>query len=416
MTLLIAPNGTITGRIALSGSKSLSNRLVLLKAILKSNLELHNLSDSQDTLLLNKALQQIKEGCDNTINIHHAGTDMRFLTAYLSITAGEWVITGSDRMKKRPIGELVSALKILGANISYLENDGYPPLKIIGTSLKGGELDINGSISSQFISALLLIAPDLENGLTLHLKGEIVSLPYITMTVEILKFFGITVQMQNSVLSVKPNRTDIETNDYEIESDWSAASYWYSICALSPNSKIELSHFLKTSLQADSILPSLFKKLGVNTEYSNKSIFISQTESKVNHFDYDFTYCPDIAQTIAVTCFGLGISANLTGLQTLKVKETDRIIALKTELEKCGAITEITTNSISIKARKQEKGSLKNEVTIETYNDHRMAMCFAPLSLIFNALRFANPDVVSKSYPRFWEDLKSVGFSVNLQP
>lgn len=407
--------------LSLSGSKSLSNRLLILNAVLNLDQVFKNLSTSEDTELLKKALLQIKGQTKATIDIHHAGTDMRFLTAYLSGTEGEWILTGSERMKERPVGELVTALKSLGADINYLEKEHFPPLLIKGKVLNGGEIEIDSSVSSQFISALLLIACKFKNGLKLHLKGKTVSQPYIDMTVALMKHNGIKVEQKETTLEVLSSPEPHSSSpDYFVESDWSSASYWYSICALSPNSEIELSAFHQKSLQADSILPELYKNLGVKTTFRDNSILLSSGDGVAKVFKHDFTNCPDIAQTLVVTCFALGIGAGLKGLSTLKLKETDRLFALKTELEKFGAEVEITSDSLSLK--KSDPAKIKAQVTdpknhiLRTYNDHRMAMSFAPLALLVKEIMIDDASVVSKSYPDFWEDLKSVGFNVNLHP
>ena len=410
MIQIIAPRFPINCSINLSGSKSISNRLLLLKEILDLKIDLKNLSDSEDTKLLLKALRQIKEAKNKNINILDAGTDMRFLTALLAIKKGTWTITGSDRMKKRPIGELVAALKSLGAEIKFLEKENYPPLEIKGKIILGGALKIDASQSSQFISALLLISPKLKNGLVLTLKNRIVSSPYIEMTAALLKKFNVPISKLKNTYIVSSRTKSKQIKAIKIESDWSSASYWYSICALSKNAKIELNFLNKKSLQSDSILPELYKILGVKTKYKKNSIIISRKKLETKSINYNFINCPDIAQTFAVTCFGLGICAKLNGLSTLKFKESDRIIALKTELEKMGAKLVITNNSIELKKSKP----IPFEGVIKTYNDHRMAMSFSPLALVYNSIKIANPEVVSKSYPRFWKDLKSVGFSVNL--
>ena len=349
MIQIIAPRFPINCSINLSGSKSLSNRLLLLKEILDLKIDLKNLSDSKDTTLLLKALRQIKEAKNKNINILDAGTDMRFLTALLAIKKGTWTITGSDRMKKRPIGELVSALKSLGAEIEFLEKENYPPLEIKGKIILGGTLKIDASQSSQFISALLLISPKLKNGLVLTLKNRIVSSPYIEMTAALLKKFNVPISKLKNTYTVNSSTKSKQIKVIKIESDWSSASYWYSICALSKNAKIELNFLNKKSLQSDSILPELYKILGVETKYKKNSIIISRKKLETKSINYNFINCPDIAQTFAVTCFGLGICAKLNGLSTLKFKESDRIIALKTELEKMGAKLVITNNSIELK-------------------------------------------------------------------
>ncbi|MBX3163265.1 MAG: 3-phosphoshikimate 1-carboxyvinyltransferase [Bacteroidetes bacterium] len=409
MIFLSSPQHKINASLKLSGSKSISNRLLILREVLNANFELKNLSDSEDTVLLQNALQQVKNKTQATINIHHAGTDMRFLTALLAVTNGEWQLTGSERMKQRPIGELVNALRTLGADIQYLEKENFPPLKITGKTLQGGKVEINGNISSQYISALLLVAPLFKNGLKISLKSDLVSRPYIDMTISLLKQFGVNVNASENVIEVFPTKINSQKTSFVVESDWSSASYWYSICAVSQNAEIELSFLHKHSLQADSVLPALYEQFGVTTVFKENSVLLScNKKSDLKGFNFDFTDCPDIAQTLAVTCFTLNIPATLTGLQTLKVKETDRIFALKTELEKLGAKVIATENSLQL----QPTTKFPAEAIIETYNDHRMAMSFAPLAFVIPKLNIKNPEVVSKSYPAFWEDLKTVGFSV----
>ncbi len=417
MLQLSAPEHIKKAAIQLAGSKSISNRLLILNEVLGLNLALENNSTSEDTLLLQNALQQLKNKKGGTIDIHHAGTDMRFLTALLATKEGDWILTGSDRMKQRPIGELVNALRSLGADISYLEKENFPPLKIIGKKLKGGQLEIDGSISSQFTSALLLISPTFEDGLTLTLKNEIVSWSYILMTLDLLSQFGLKVSTVLNTINISPTRNPKPkaiNKPFSIESDWSAASYWYSIVALSKNAEVIIVGLTNSSSQGDSILLKIYKELGVSSQFTNKGLLLTKNSNVSSKFEYDFTDCPDLAQTVAVTCFALGIKANLKGLKTLKIKETDRILALKTELEKFGANVEITSDSLTILETRNKKPETRNP--INTYNDHRMAMSFAPLALTFGPLNIQNPEVVSKSYPLFWEDLKSVGFSVNLLP
>jgi len=415
MLQLSAPEHIKKATIQLAGSKSISNRLLILNEVLDLNLILENNSTSEDTLHLQRALKQLKNKKGGTIDIHHAGTDMRFLTALLATKEGEWILTGSERMKQRPIGELVNALRSLGAEISYLEKENFPPLKIKGKKLKGGQLEIDGSISSQFTSALLLISPTFEDGLALTLKNEIVSWPYILMTLDLLSQFGLKVSTVLNTINVSPTpKQETRNKKFSVESDWSAASYWYSIVALSKNVEITLTGLNKSSSQGDCVLPKIYEELGVSSQFTNKGLLLTQSSNVSSKFEYDFTDCPDLAQTVAVTCFGLGIKAKLKGLKTLKIKETDRILALKTELEKFGANVEITSDSLTILETRNKKPETRNP--INTYNDHRMAMSFAPLSLAYGPLNIQNPEVVSKSYPLFWEDLKSVGFSVNLLP
>jgi 3-phosphoshikimate 1-carboxyvinyltransferase len=420
MLVLSAPNKIANTTIKLTGSKSINNRLLILNEVLDLDLHFQNRSTSEDTLLLQNALLSIKDKTSATIDVHHAGTDMRFLTAYLATKKGEWILTGSERMKERPIGDLVKAIRSLGAEITFLEKENFPPLKISGKTLAGGKIEIDGSVSSQFISALLLIAPTFENGLELTLKNDIVSWPYIQMTLDILSEFGVKVSTNLNIIKVSKSLIiNPKSLVVEVESDWSSASYWFSVVALSKNAEITLTGLKNNSSQADSILPELYKHFGVASEFKNNGLILSKNLNHTTNFEYDFTNCPDIAQTIAVTCFGLGIKAKLTGLKTLKLKESDRIVALKTELEKFGARVDITDNSLTIQdsgLKTQDYRLKSNDLRIETYNDHRMAMSFPPLALLYKQLYIQNPEVVSKSYPLFWEDLKSVGFSVNLQP
>jgi len=409
MVKITAPPILTNTNINTGGSKSISNRMVMIREVLNADIELVNLSTSEDTQLLLKALQLIKENKSNTIDIHHAGTDMRFLTALLSVTEGTKIITGSERMKERPIGELVDALKSLGAEISYLEKENYPPLQIKGKTIEGGAIEINSSVSSQFISALLLVAPKFKIGIELHLKGETVSMPYIEMTIRLLKRFGVDIELQDKTATVKPTTIQQQAKqNFLIESDWSSASYWYSLVSLSENLEIKLDNLFENSLQADSVLPELYKKLGVETTFSNNKVILKKVELKTKEFNYDFTNCPDIAQTVAITCLGHGIKTKLKGLQTLKVKETDRIVALKNEIEKFGVQCDSTETTLSFDA---SNADFNNEINIATYKDHRMAMSFVPLCLQTKSILIENKEVVNKSYPEFWNDLSKIGIS-----
>lgn len=392
--------------LIITGSKSESNRLLLLQA-LYPNVSIDNLSNSDDSVLMQRALGSE----DNLIDIHHAGTAMRFLTAYFSIQEGRSVVlTGSTRMKERPIKILVNALSDLGADISYLENDGYPPLQINGKKLNKSEVTLKANVSSQYISALLLIASRLEQGLELTLDGKITSVPYIKMTLNLLEQLGIETKFEGQTIRVKPYSNQQVDRTIIVESDWSSASYFYSIVALSPlNTEVVLSTYKEDSLQGDSVLAKVYKAFGVETRFEFNKIRLKKSEivggnSKI---ELDLSNAPDIAQTIAVTAFGLGLECYLTGLHTLKIKETDRLVALKIELEKLGAKVVITDATLHLKAAT----SINSEVSIATYNDHRMAMAFAPLGLK-TSLKIENADVVSKSYPQFWDDLKALGFQL----
>ena len=392
--------------IAITGSKSETNRLLLLQA-LYPNLILENTSNSDDSEVMTKALQS----SDTIIDIHHAGTAMRFLTAYFSIQENrEVVLTGSTRMKERPIKILVNALRQLGAEITYEENEGFPPIRIKGKKVTKSKVSLSANVSSQYISALLLIAPKLENGLELTLEGEITSVPYIKMTLSLLNEIGVKTAFASNKIIVKPQTINHKPQTLSVESDWSSASYFYSIAALSEiGTEITLSSYKKSSLQGDSVLADIYKNFGVETIFNdNKSITIS----KINKYNlqpptYNLNNSPDIAQTIAVTCFGLGIGCHLTGLHTLKIKETDRLLALKNELEKLGAQVSITDESLTLKISSE----INEDIRIKTYQDHRMAMAFAPLALKTDII-IEEAEVVSKSYPTFWEDLKSIGFQI----
>ena len=408
MSYLISHNNnSFSNSFEISGSKSESNRLLILNSIY-GNLKIDNLSNSDDTVILDKYLTSL----ENQIDVHHAGTAMRFLTALLSIkTNKQFVITGSNRMKERPIKILVDALNKLGANISYCDKNGYPPLMIKGQDIVGGEISLSSQISSQYISALMLIAPILKKGLLINLEGQITSKPYLEMTLAILKKIGINCYFKNNIISIESCAT-INNSSISVESDWSSLSYFYSTVALSSSSELNIGTFYKSSIQGDIRLSDIYTKLGVETKFIESSSRVSLKKindfKRPDHIDLDLTENPDIAQTIAVTCFGLGISCDLFGLHTLKIKETDRLEALKTELSKLGAIVKITNNSFHL----SPSFSINTGISIKTYNDHRMAMAFAPLALK-TPLTIKNPEVVTKSYKDFWKDLKSLDFNIS---
>ena len=400
-------NNSFSNSFEISGSKSESNRLLILNSIY-GNLKIDNLSNSDDTVILDKYITNL----ESHIDVHHAGTAMRFLTALLAIkTNKKFVITGSQRMKERPIKILVQALNKLGANISYIDKKGFPPLIIKGQEIVGGEISLSSNISSQYISALMLIAPILKNGLLINLEGKITSKPYLEMTLAILKKIGINCYFKNNIISIE-HCSKINNSAISIESDWSSVSYFYSIVALSNAAELNIGTFYKSSIQGDVKLYEIYAKLGVETKFikSSSRILIKKINDfiKPDHIDLDLTENPDIAQTIAVTCFGLGISCDLFGLHTLKIKETDRLEALKIELSKLGANVKVTNNSFHL----APTFSINNGISIETYNDHRMAMAFAPLALM-TPIIINNPDVVTKSYKDFWKDLKSLNFNLS---
>lgn len=395
--------------INLSGSKSITNRVLILNSLFNNSLQLQNLSKSQDSQMMKEALSS-KEHC---IDIHHAGTAMRFLTAFFSIQENrKTILTGSHRMKERPIKILVDALNQLGANISYVENEGYPPLEIKGKEIKSNIINLPSNISSQYITALCLIGTKLEKGLVIELEGKITSKPYITMTLQILNKIGIKTLFNQNKITIYPV-SEIKNQSFIIESDWSSASYHYSICALSENLTIKLKYLFEDSLQADRRAVDIYQKFfGIITTFNTNEI----TLCKQPNFEYpdfielDMNDCPDIAQTVALTAFGLRIPIKITGLETLKIKETDRLVALKNEIEKCGGKVEITDNSFTL----LKVNSFNANQKIETYNDHRMAMSFAPLKLLF-PLEIKNPDVVVKSYVEFWNDMKFYGIKNHIQ-
>ncbi len=394
-------NQLIENNIVISGSKSESNRLLILQQLFPE-VAIHNLSDSDDAVHMQHALA----GEGKVADIGHAGTAMRFLTAFFAVQEGKTkVLQGSDRMHNRPIKILVDALRDLGAEISYLEKDGYPPLEIKGQKLTKDKVAINGNVSSQYISALLLIAPSLPNGLEVTLVGKVTSVPYIKMTLSLLSQLGIESSFEDNIITIKPTAS-LNEKALTVEADWSSASYFYSLAALSEvGSEITLSSYKKESLQGDSCLADIYQHFGVATTFTENTIVLKKTT--VHNTDtlvLDLKNAPDIAQTIAVTCFASGIGCDLEGLHTLKIKETDRLEALKEELTKLGAAIEVTNESLHLKASNE----IKDSVSIETYNDHRMAMAFAPLALRTNLI-ILDAEVVTKSYQKFWNDMEVIG-------
>ena len=394
--------------IKISGSKSESNRVLILNSIFK-NIKIGNLSDSDDSVVLKNALENLNKNID----IHHAGTAMRFLTAYLStLDGGKFILTGSKRMKERPIGILVDALKNLGFNINYLKKKGYPPLEINGTKSEKSIIKLKSDISSQFISALILIGPTFKNGLTIELDGEIISKPYINLTLNVLKRMGIGYSFRKNIIKID-NVKEINPIKYLIESDWSSSSYFYSIVAIDKKIKIKLNNFFKESFQGDSFIEKIFIKLGVKTEFLNQTeILLSPINDfkKPSSLSFNLIDNPDLAQTVAVTCLALKIQVKITGLQTLKIKETDRILALYNELSKLGAKIIFDDTSIEI----IPPINLNKNIEIFTYDDHRMALSFAPLGLI-TPLIINDPDVVTKSFPSYWNDLLQLNFNLKFK-
>lgn len=406
MQYKISAPPTVKATIQLPASKSISNRALILHALAQGTTPPCNLSDCDDTLVMIKALNENKE----IIDIMAAGTAMRFLTAYLSVASGTHLLTGTERMQQRPIEILVNALRELGAQIKYAGKEGYPPLRITGTELTGNEITLKGNVSSQYISALLMIGPVLKNGLRLKLSGEIISRPYIHLTLQLMKDFGAQAAWtSDNCIEVTPKPyTPIS---YKVESDWSAASYWYQVAALSEEAEIELIGLFADSYQGDSRGAEVFSRLGITTEFNAKGVLLKKSDDTLpNRLDENFVDIPDLAQTFVVTCCMLNIPFRFTGLQSLKIKETDRISALKTELRKIGYI--LHDEQDSILSWKGERCEPETEPVINTYEDHRMAMAFAPAASRFPEMRIADPQVVTKSYPSYWENLKQAGFLI----
>lgn len=391
----------VEAEITLPASKSISNRALIINALSYSPYEIENLSDCDDTNVMIKAL----DSNHTTFDIGAAGTAMRFLTAFLSKTVGEWVITGSKRMKERPIKLLVDALNSLGARIKYLENEGFPPLRIYGSALTGGEIRLNGGVSSQYISALMMIAPYMQKGLKIILEGNVISVPYILMTLNMMRDFGVKASFENNIIEIKPQ--SYQPVKYRVESDWSAASYWYEILAIAGEGRIFLKGLYQHSYQGDSKVAELFEQLGVQTEYQRDGVLLSTNNRDCSCFEYDFVNQPDLAQTFAVTCCLKNIPFHFRGVQSLKIKETNRVAALITELNKFGYVLhepadgELVWEGQTIPVHASETPSIK------TYDDHRMAMAFAPAAFI-RPIVIENPGVVSKSYPGFWMDLEKI--------
>lgn len=399
--------------ISLPASKSISNRALIIYALSGGKNMPSNLSDCDDTEVIINSLRNMPE----EIDIKAAGTAMRFMTAYLSVMEGTHILTGTERMKHRPISILVDALRKLGANIEYVGTEGYPPLRITGQSLNGGLLEIPGNVSSQYISALLMIAPMLKEGMTLHLLGDIISRPYIDLTLWMMGEFGADADwFSNDTIVVKPQ--PYKSRDYFIESDWSGASYWYEMMALCADkrSEVKLTGLMDGSKQGDSTTRYIFSLLGVKTQFESKQAGIAQTVTLkqngrcVPKLEYDFINAPDLAQTFVVTCAAKGIPFHFKGLSTLKIKETDRIEALKTEMRKLGYVLQDHNNSELI--WDGERCDPTFEQGIDTYEDHRMALAFAPYAFLHDKLIINNPQVVTKSYPHYWEDLRLAGFTI----
>jgi 3-phosphoshikimate 1-carboxyvinyltransferase len=400
MIYTLQPTGEINASIALPASKSISNRALLLNTLSHSPYPIENLSDSDDTRVMLIAL----ETKDTVINTGAAGTAMRFLTAYLAQCEGNRIITGSERMKNRPIKILVEALQQTGAAIDYMEKDGFPPLQIMGRKLRGGEITLDGSVSSQYLSALMMVAPLMDKGLAINLQGNIISRPYIEMTIQLMETFGVKTLWETNTIRIAPQT--YTARPFNVESDWSAASYWYEIVALAQgNPKVELIGLKENSLQGDAKTIELFKHIGVKTDFlPSGNVRLTRFRNNTSMYQYNFVNEPDLAQTLAVTCCLREIPFRFSGLQSLKIKETDRISALQTELKKLGYIVQSEPDGIM--EWRGEHCRPETDPVISTYEDHRMAMAFAPACLITGRIRINEPGVVSKSYPGYWEDLR----------
>jgi len=414
--LISKPDKFLRGSILLPASKSISNRLLMIRALSGKDFKINNLSEADDTVLLQKLLETILVGYEPKkvveLDTANAGTVMRFLTAFLSMKPGKWVLTGSERMKQRPVGILADAMKHLGASIDYLAKPGYPPLLIAGCTLTGNEVTINAGVSSQFTSALLLVAPYLPEGLILYLKGKTVSSPYAEMTIRLMKLFGSKVKQGKTRIHVKPSV--YLPGEATVESDWSSAAFWYEAAVFADEVDLELIGLQFESLQGDAILPVIYQNFGIRTEFTDRGIHLTKIKKKIDGFYFDFTDFPDIAQAVMATCAGIGIRGRFEGVQSLQIKETDRLRALKNEVEKIGIQIGFSREGDLITAVEVNpaKPIFPSGLSFETYGDHRTAMTMAPFALKTGPIKLLNPDVVAKSYPSFWEHLKDVGFEI----
>jgi 3-phosphoshikimate 1-carboxyvinyltransferase len=405
----------VKGVLQLPFSKSLSNRLMIIRA-LTGDFQILNLAEADDTLLLADLLKKIKERKKKTqileLDTGNAGTAMRFLTAYLSSQPGKWLLTGSERMKQRPIGALVDALMVLGAEIDYLGKLGYPPLLIEGKTLKGGDVNVDAGISSQFVSALIMAGPGIPGGITIIPRGEAVSKPYINMTVRLLQYFGIPVKKERNRIIIPESR--YQPKEYSVEADWSSASFWYEAAALADEADITLLGLQSGSLQGDSILADIFQNFGVMTEFIEDGVRITRKKKKIDGYYFNFSDFPDIAPPVITTCAAMGIRGRFEGLKSLKIKESDRLLALVNEFKKVGITVETGDDQgddLSLEFP-PSKMKLSPTLRMDPFGDHRMAMTYAPLALKTGSITIENPDVVKKSYPQFWEHLSLLGFTV----
>jgi len=410
LTYLVQPPPTLSvhGSIQLNGSKSISNRVLLINALCNNQIDIQNLSNADDTVVM----QQLLQSNTKILDAGAGGTTFRFLTAYFATQKGrEIILTGSERMQQRPIKILVDALRLLGADIEYVGQEHFPPLRIKGRQLKGGKIELPASTSSQYITALLLIAPVLEEGIQLKLTGTIVSLPYIKMTLKLMEYFGIETKMDENVITVFSG--NYQPRPYFVEADWSAASYFYEIAILSQEAEIELRGLTNQQIQGDAVIAKIGEDFGIHTQFNENSIRLIKTKTKLpDEMSINFLEFPDLAQTVLTFSAAIGTTIDCSGLQTLRIKETDRIAALNTELSalKIGSLSESNENKWVLKAF--EKPPHHPQHPVFTYEDHRMAMAFAPLCLKTGSIKIEHPEVVSKSYPKYWDDLVSLGFVI----
>lgn len=400
----ISPPETTRTTIHLPASKSISNRALILNALSLSTMSTGNLSDCEDTQVIIDSFNSDS----NLFDVKGAGTAMRFLTAFLAGMEGEWIIKGSRRMHERPIQPLVETLIALGGEIEYMEKEGYPPLRIKGRQLKGGEVYVAGDISSQFISALLMIAPMMKEGLTIHIEKKIISRPYINLTLNMMKMYGVHARWDDNDITVKPQR--YKAVEMTVEADWSAASYWYEIVSMLPGAEVKLTGLNQKSLQGDANVANLFSDLGVSTEYVADGIIIRHIKRRAKKFFHDFINEPDLAQTFAATCCFKGVPFLFSGIESLKIKETDRVKAVITEMKKLGFV--LRENANEMLEWDGERCFPQEDPSIDTYDDHRMAMSFTPGAIFFRSLLINDPSVITKSYPSFWDDLKRAGFII----
>ena len=402
MIEISSDNKTIYGFIDLESSKSISNRLLIIKELSKTKFEIQNLSNARDTKILFEILNNYKTR--KNLNCEDAGTALRFIIAFLATREDIWRVSGSKRMHERPVKPLIDCLKELGCEIKYLENKGFPPIEIKSKKLKSKKISLPGDISSQFISALLLVAPTIENGLILEITSKVLSKPYIAMTLDLMNKFGIVYSWENNIIKVE--QQNYIAKNIEVENDWSAASFWYSFLALSKNGEIQIPNLYTNSLQGDSVLSVIYSKLGINTEFNDDSIVLHKTKNIAKEIKLDLSNYPDLALTIIVTCCGLGIKAHLKGLESLKIKESKRLQCIKKELKKFNINCKIDKSSIKIK---ENQRIIQPKSTIDSHDDHRIVMSIAPLCMKVGYVRFDDKEVVNKSYPKFWKDIQNVG-------